>query len=100
MVGTPARISKAGFSQRLKRVEAYSLEKMAARSPTGNATAIAMTVVKSVPLMSTIMPNLGLAKAADQVVEVRNSIIETSRKNAIVSKISTKIIPKVVNTEA
>ena len=99
MVGTPARTSNAGLSQRLKPVEAYSLKKMAGKPPTGSATAMAMSVVSNVPLMSTMMPNWGLAKAADQVVEVRNPTIETSRKNAIVSKIRTKMIPKVVRTE-
>ena len=99
MVGTPAKTSKAGFSQRLKLAEAYSLKKIAASNPTGSATAMAMRVVKSVPAASTMTPNWGLAKAADHVVEVKNSTIETSRKNAIVSKNSTKTIPKVVRTE-
>ncbi len=49
MVGTPASTSRAGLSQRRRPTEAYSLRKMAANRPTGNATAMAMSVVKSVP---------------------------------------------------
>jgi hypothetical protein len=56
-------------------------------------------VVSNVPLASTRMPNWGLAKAADHVVEVKNSTMETSRKKLTVSKSKTKTIPKVVNTE-
>src|SRR5215217_2802000 len=99
MVGTPARISRAGLSQRLKRGEAYSLKKMAARRPTGSAKAMAMAVVSNVPLMSTMMPKEGLAKEAAQRVEVKNSTMETSWKKFMVSKNKTKTIPKVVNTE-
>src|SRR5215210_7387221 len=99
MVGTPASISRAGLSQRLKRGEAYSLKKIAARSPTGSATAMAIRVVSSVPQTSTTIPKLGLAKEAAHLVEVRNSTMETSWKKFIVSKIKTKTIPKVVSTE-
>src|SRR5215218_8281890 len=99
IVGTPARTSRAGFSQRRRRVEAYSLRKIAASSPTGSATAMAIAVVSNVPAISTMMPNWGLTNAADHVVAVRKSTMETSRKKFIVSKSKTKTIPKVVNTE-
>src|SRR4028118_386516 len=100
MVGTPASISSAGLSQRLRRGEAYSLKKIAAKSPTGNATAIAIRVVRMVPLASTIMPKLGLANEAVHWVEVKKSSIDTSRKKFTVSKSKTNTIPQVVSTEA
>jgi hypothetical protein len=87
------------LSQRLKRTEAYSLKKIAASNPTGTAKAIATTVVSSVPQMSTTIPNSGSAKAGDHWVAVRNSTMETSLKNLMVSKMRTKTMPKVVNTE-
>src|SRR5215216_4023306 len=99
IVGTPARTSRAGFSERRRRGEAYSLKKMAASSPTGSATAMAIAVVSNVPQISTMMPNWGLTNAADHVVAVKKSTMETSRKKFIVSKSKTKTIPKVVDTE-
>ncbi len=55
-VGIPARISSSGLAQARTRGEAYSARKIAAYSPIGAATSIAMVVIRSVPTTSGTIP--------------------------------------------
>src|SRR5918997_1541046 len=70
---------------------------MAVSSPTGSATAIAITVAVSVPYTSGRTPNSPCV--GTHLVEVRNSQTETSRKNLTVSSKRTTTIPTVVKMD-
>src|ERR687894_997661 len=70
---------------------------MAVSSPTGSATAMAIKVAINVPYTSGRTPKLPCCGA--QRVEVRNSTMETSRKNLTVSSKRTTTIPTVVKID-
>lgn len=95
MVGTPAKSSKTGLMIFLFLGVANSLRYMAAASPMGIATAMAMSDEKSVPLINGIIPKEGsLANGASFVL--KNSAMDTTSKNFTASTIKVAKIPKVV----
>jgi len=70
---------------------------MAAASPSGKATAIAVRLVVSVATKSGAMPNLPIVGCHSD--PVRNSKTPTSRKNADDSVASTTMMPTVVRID-
>ena len=73
---------------------------MAASSPSGTATARAITAISTVPQMSAQTPNCLSAKSGDQVVEPKKSPKGMMRKNSTVSKIRTSTMPSVTKAES
>ena len=70
--------------------------------PKGNAKAMAINVVRMVPLMSAIMPKCLSANNGVHCVSVKKSKMDTSSKNATISYINMAMMLTVVNilTEA
>ena len=79
-VGIAARISSKGFTIAVKRGGAYSLRYTAMVRPRGNATRMAMKLVKKVPATNGRIPNFLFAKRGVHSVPVKNSTMETSLK--------------------
>ena len=66
-------------------------------NPIGSATAIAIDAVKNVPETKAKIPKCFSLNKGVHRVSVKNSKIETSLKNEILSNNSTAIMPIVVN---
>ena len=78
----PARISRTGFSTLRSVGVAYSAMKIAESRPSGPATAMAITVISSVPASRGMKPKEAGVPVGDQWVPNRNSMGETARKKA------------------
>src|SRR5574341_865166 len=98
-VGMPANTSKMGLTTLRTCSPAYSLKYSALTNPIGSATRIAIPAVSAVQVISGRMPKCLSAKSGVHCVSVRNSKIETSRKNSTVSTNRTTTMPNVVTIE-
>jgi hypothetical protein len=99
IVGMPANTSIIGLSVLRILSDANSLKNMAAVNPTGIATNMAISEVKTVPLIRGNMPNEGLFALSGASFVLKNSANDTSLKNLMLSVIKISMMPAVVKIE-